>query len=91
MTEGELKKRMKDRYVKEFLGSGERWYNYFWDNGLFTKEEDTEDVINEFEDLFDTVFDEAKKEFHNIPVPIGKPAVFLCSILQWYEKWFGEE
>ena len=102
MSEGELKKRITESYVKEFFGSGELWYNYLWDDET-EKQDDEKDVRNEAEERFYNIIDEAKNEFPKWNIMRAMPrakypsgeivdveASYRKEVLDWFIKQFGD-
>jgi hypothetical protein len=87
LSEGELQKQLRNAYVKEFLGSGELWYNYFWSDEK-EKKEDEEDVVGEFDGLFLPIIDKAKKDIAHA-IFSGTSLELRKVLIEWFGK-FGD-
>lgn len=102
--QGKLYNQLEAKFIKEFLGSGERWYNYFW-NEPGEKEGDEQNVKLEFEDIAQEVLDEAKADapewlkamLSNVH-SVEEAKAFIAfttpkdntELFIWFMKWFGE-
>jgi len=73
--QGELYKRLKQAYIDEFAGSGERWYDYF-----IPPEEQIPPVADEAEDLFFYILDEAAKDIFSAKTS----AEFYDKVIKWF-------
>ena len=82
---GKLKEQIRDIYVKEFLGSGELWYNYFWGDENERKA-DEESVKSEAEEMFFELIDKLQQD---LKPRFDNEEIVIIDIKKW-EEWFGK-